>query len=144
MQLAFRKAFKGDWLDWLIGICTLSKYSHVELVFYDGMSFSSTAKDGVRFAKIEFDDKWDVLDYPVLPIYESVMRDFAEAQNGKKYDWMGIVGFVIPIHEDRKRWFCTEVIVAAFQRVGLFAKLTPPSRVIPIRLYKAARKVLGL
>jgi len=64
-----------------------------------------------------------------------IVWSWLEEQVGKGYDYLGIFGFVIsdPKIENPKRWFCSELSEAAFQRAGII--LTPtseyPSEVSP-------------
>ena len=147
MELWFYKAVDGDWLDKLIGWWTGGPYSHVELVFSDGTAFSSSPRDGgVRFKKIEPSSHWVVVDLKaplremitqnyqrafkpgfnqwddVASLYEGYIREWCEAQVGKKYDWKAIVGhfFAERDFEDRRAWYCSEVILAAMKRHHLY------------------------
>ncbi len=60
--------------------------------------------------------------------------EFAESQIGKPYDWLGILGFVLfnPNIESKNRWFCSELVFAAFKKAGVeLLKNTHPSEVSP-------------
>lgn len=129
MQIAFYKGeqtFKGM-LDDLredpvksvthFAIClrTLSKYSHAELVI-DGKCYSSSVRDGgVRGKFIDLDSgHWDV--YQVTPAFdnpEQALTWFQE-HDGARYDWPGIVRFVLPFVPQKKgEYFCFEAVGAA-------------------------------
>ena len=91
-------------------------YSHVELVFSDGMSGSASYIDGgVRLKRIDYDDThWDFIDLP--PSMEPYARDWFEANKGAPYDLMGNVRFVLPWLADSERgWFCSEAMAAALR-----------------------------
>lgn len=91
---------------------TKSEYSHCELVI-NGMCWSSSNRDGgVRGKRIDLaSGKWDL--YPVKGDGDAAVRWFL-AHDGQKYDWMGLVRFILPIFPKRgKRWFCSEAIAAA-------------------------------
>lgn len=91
-----------------------SRYSHVELVFANGLSASSSYIDGgVRIKAIEFDPaRWD---FVVLPAHiEPVARDWFEAHHGQPYDLLGNLHFVLaPVADDKAKWFCSESVAAA-------------------------------
>ncbi len=60
--------------------------------------------------------------------------EFANSQIGKPYDWLGILGFVFfnPNLESKNRWFCSELVFAAFKQAGVeLLKNTHPSEVSP-------------
>ncbi len=125
MQLAFYKGARPGWhgvCNRLIRWWTRSPYSHVELVFSDGMSASSSAEDGgVRLKKIDFDPaNWDF-----VPLSRGWSSAWSEQQcrgwfirhQRQKYDYRGLVRCVVPPAFNRdtpKKWFCSESVVAAF------------------------------
>lgn len=124
MRFAFFRANRGGLFDRIVSICSFSKYSHVEMIFSDDMSFSSTPWDnGVRFKKITYNDDWDFVNVTLNPKIENEIRAFCEKENHKKYDWIGAVGFVIHIRGDKKRWFCSEIIIEALQKSQLLKKM---------------------
>ena len=58
MKLAFYKAKHGTKIDKIVAAAIGSEYSHVELVFSDGICFSASPRDkGVRFKTINLDRK---------------------------------------------------------------------------------------
>ncbi|SMO76130.1 Permuted papain-like amidase enzyme, YaeF/YiiX, C92 family [Balnearium lithotrophicum] len=62
------------------------------------------------------------------------IRDFLYKQIGKPYDWLGILGFILlnPNIESKDRWFCSELVFAAFKQAGIeLLKNTHPSEVSP-------------
>lgn len=97
---------------WLVCILTLSRYSHCELVI-DGTCYSSSFRDGgVRSKLIDFTNgKWDV--FPIAGDEEAAWRWFQE-HKGQRYDWQGIVRFVLPFVRQRPdEFFCSEAVAAA-------------------------------
>lgn len=93
---------------------TRSKYSHVELVFADGLAASASAPDGgVRFRRIQFDpDRWDVVDLPAH-LAPAALAWFG-AHAGQPYDWLGVLHFALsPVGDNNQRWFCSEAAAAA-------------------------------
>jgi uncharacterized protein YycO len=90
------------------------KYSHVELVFSDGIAASASFEDGgVRMKRIDLDPgKWDIVEVsPDLAL--GAIKWFMD-NAGKPYDLLGNVGFLWrPIQGDRDAYFCSEAIAAA-------------------------------
>lgn len=93
---------------------TRGKYSHCELVFSDGVAASASFLDGgVRFKKIEFNpDKWDFIELPAHK--EAAARAWFVKNEGKNYDLIGNVRFVLGFIEDhRDKWSCAEAVADA-------------------------------
>ena len=136
MKIYAYKAFGHDktrLLDNLIGISSLSKYSHTELVFSDGLCFSSSGRDdGVRFRELDpHPDRWDIFDLVITEAEENQMRSMAELYVKKKikYDYIGAVtcGFNLCIHN--KKFFCSEIVAIflafVFEMDGLPCTYSP-------------------
>ena len=90
------------------------KYSHVEIIFSDGLSGSSSFMDGgVRLKKIEYDpEKWDFVE---LDINELKARTWFENHQGCKYDIIGNLRFLIDFLPDNNdKFFCSEAIAESF------------------------------
>jgi len=113
MQIAFYKAIEGNLLDMIIGLCSFSKYSHVEFVFSDGICGSSSKRDnGVRLKKIDLKSgHWDVFDLKI-DISEESLRNWFEQNSGSKYDVFGGICsiFRINFNIDYHIWFCSEIL----------------------------------
>ena len=105
---------KGKLFDKLIRWWTNSRYSHCEIVI-GGMSYSADAWTNIvrciPASRLNFDN-WERV--VVTGDVESVQKLVA-VQLGKKYDWLGIFGFLLPWGnvEDPKRWYCSELCAAA-------------------------------
>lgn len=157
IRLAFYKAEKGTVWSKLIAMWTQGPYSHVEAVFYtipatttevpvlqhdpDGvLCFSSAENDGgTRFKALTMmDGKWDYVD--VNDIDEGQAYKFCKTQLGKKYDWDGIVGFVLSFKSaNPDEVFCSEVCTKILQNQGKFLDLVA-SKTSPNALYKRLLK----
>jgi hypothetical protein len=90
------------------------QYSHVEMVFSDGLSASSSFADGgVRFKKIDYSaDHWDFVDLPAE--LEHRARRYFEGRVGIGYDIMGNVHLILGfLSHSQNRLFCSEAIMAA-------------------------------
>lgn len=126
MRVAFYKrdrTFFGRLISWW----TRSEYTHVELVFGDGMFFSAHPADGgTRYKKFDLSDlsHWDFYELPTLPTEEGEMRAFCDGEVGCRYDWFGIfLAQVLGLNRQHPDWwFCSEVCTAAFQRIGRFTR----------------------
>ncbi len=89
-------------------------YSHVEMIFSDGMSASSSYMDGgVRFKRIDFDpEHWDFIELPAEK--EAEARRWFRDRIGSGYDLAGNMHFVFgPVPESKNKWFCSEATMAA-------------------------------
>ena len=119
---------------------TSGEHTHVELVFPDGRSFSSSQWDGgVRFKSIAYEpEKWHIVMLPLTALEVASVLEFCEREKGKKYDWRGILDFFAGKGDgDKNSWFCSEICAAALQQVGRFRFLTP-ARTSPEALWLAA------
>lgn len=127
-QLWFYKA-PGKFFDKVIRRWTKSRYSHVEIVV-DGVACAADAWSGkVRSTPVATFNRenWEVVDIEMQKPVEWLRR-----QDGKKYDWLGILGYITFKFEDPNRWYCSELAAAA---MGL-----SPRQVSPGELYS---KVTG-
>lgn len=123
MQLAFYYAKAGDKVDWLISWITWGPYSHCELVFSDGLWFSSSGRDnGVRYKAISpIPGHWNFIELPLDPNEESTIRNWCDARLGLPYDWLGAARCVCScIPQGEHRWFCSEICIVAMKQVGMF------------------------
>jgi hypothetical protein len=119
----------GSIVDGAISVFSgFGKYYHAELLFSDGLSFTSTqmdpginAVDGCRFKRIDYNkhpERWDIIDIPADAIEEDRVRNFCRRQLGCRYDYAGCVRFAIPFWTEHKdKWFCSEVVTAALQQL---------------------------
>jgi len=97
-------------------------YSHVELVFEDWQSFSSSEEDKwVRFKKIKFKDyNWDFIDLDVYDWQYDKILNFCKRQENNWYNWWGIV-FAQTLNFNVKGewdWFCSEICARALQEAS--------------------------
>jgi len=130
----------------LIRLWTFGKYSHSEMVFSNGRTFSSDeADDGARWKDwVMSPDDWDFLEVPCTAEQEKRLIEFCNEENGTKYDMRGIGFSFLPIPiglQSEDRWFCSEICVAMLQQIGFMVGYTPSS-VSPNKLYKVLKKEL--
>ncbi len=111
--LAFYKG-KDTFFNKFISWWTVGLYSHVEIVIDNKMYSSSFIDGGVRSSNIvDFSDgKWDIVCLSDIDI-DYVLQWFKNNE-GKKYDLMGILGFIFrPIENDKSKYFCSESVAAS-------------------------------
>ncbi len=128
IRVAFYKASKGNWLDWIISKWTKGPYSHVELVIGDLWLSASPRETTVRYKKIEPDPKtWDFIPINLDVAHVKQIQDWASLEMGCGYDWKGI--FLTQLinwnRQDPHRWFCSELVVAALQQAGMLQGIVP-------------------
>jgi hypothetical protein len=140
--MTFRAAFYRGTRPGLPGVYNIgvrkwthSHYSHVELVFSDGWSWSSSFEDGgVRPKQINYSsDDWDIVELPEW--LEAHARRWFEDHKDWNYDLLGNVHFVFFfIRGQSHKVFCSEAVAEAlglpdgyrFDPGTLYAVLTSP------------------
>ena len=152
MKVIFYKAEQGNWADMLIAWWTspfkhklnrdwLKSYSHVELLFSDGMMFSASYQDNaVRMRQHSYSSNWDSADLYMSTIQEFILRASCERMCNMKYDYMGLTWFVLRLPHNKSKYFCSELVAERLQTLGYFAG-EDPSHLSPNDL---ARKLLLL
>jgi len=127
MKISFYKAWvAGDFKDKVVSLWTMGPFSHCELIFSDGVCFSSSWREdgvGVRYKKIKFlPNRWDVIEVPTTETQEAIIRCWCDkrVEERARYDWWGIVQFVIPFIKQRDEdWYCSEICIAALKEGGV-------------------------
>ena len=121
-QLWFYKG-AGNLFDKLIRWFTSGTYSHVEIVV-SGMAISADAWSGVvRCTPVAafHKENWDTVEVALTKD-----MDFINLQLGKKYDWLGILGFFLPGKlQNSNRWYCSEFCAAA---IGIWKRPISPQQ----------------
>ena len=139
-QVAFYKGnsetANGIAFDKIIRRWTHGPYSHSEIIL-NGKMYSSSPRDGgVRSKVHKYDpDKWDYI--KLSDIYVQNIKFFYKLTENEPYDWLGILGFVVPLKDKTRAWFCSEWCANALKVSGckkLFAY--EPSKLSPNKLYK--------
>jgi hypothetical protein len=106
--LAFYKGTE-DKEDRLIQWWTKGPYSHCEIII-GGYSYSSSARDGgVRRKRIAYNlDNWDFVE---VNLDQLACLQWFSVHDGEKYDYLGLIGFVVPWNAGRSdKWFCSEAL----------------------------------
>ena len=137
MRLASYKAFNPDstWLDKAIGIFTFGKYSHSEMVFSDGQSFSVSSRDGgSRIKQINFNpEHWDFVELHISTEVESEIYEEC-ATYSLKYDYFGAIFRLCIFRTDKA--FCSEAIVDLIRTTISYSYLDIGCKYSPSRLHK--------
>ena len=137
--------FKDDsFIGKYIKLFTRRKYSHAAIRTKDGTVYEATAKHGVRklnhITEKEGFNKYiiDVYKVKTTAAQDKIIIKFLEEQLGKKYDFWMVAGFVIYSNrESRKswgKWFCSELVFAAFEKAKIKLLRTEPWKVAPEHL----------
>ena len=141
-KLAFYKSkapgahFEDKIIDWWTGKLG---FSHVEIVVEEnGQSYmySSSGRDGgVRRKPHTFDHKtWEYVD---VKINKETFYDFFRFTEHCKYDFAGIIGFVLPFQDRENKWFCSEWCSTVLKISGHKALYTKePSKLSPNKFYQ--------
>lgn len=146
MKLAFYKGTRPGLqgvFSVLARFCTRSKYSHVELVFSNGDSASSSFIDGgVRILsgdkQIEFNpQKWDFISInpEKYGTSEKIIREWFENNSKTPYDLRAMLACALPIvGNSEEKYMCSEAIAHVLG-------LTDAWRYSPPVLYSAIKGV---
>lgn len=106
---------------WLIRVFTWSQFSHVEIVTDDATLIGANIPEGVEEIDIQHrlnlcSEAW-MVDIPCEQA--DVVVAWARAQVGKKYDYVGLMNFLIHTDvSDNDKWFCSELVSGAFEAAG--------------------------
>jgi hypothetical protein len=151
IHLAFKRQ-TGGIFDKLICWKTGSEFCHVEL-WLDGniqaaLCFSSRQPDGTSFAHINLAATFDGKPiYELIPLYltskqEIAVNAFCQGCGHKDYDWLGILGFVLPWgeHDDHDR-FCSEICTESLEKPLKWWPGVKPWETSPGDLYRLAIKL---
>lgn len=128
MYVCFFKGGTGIW-NRLIRWWTKSIYSHCEFCFSDNVSFAADYDvNRTRFKQVTYcQQDWDLFEVNIKPQEEATLRFWCEREKDCKYDTIGILFTqIIPLSfENPWWWFCSEICVAGFKRIGEFVGVKP-------------------
>lgn len=152
MKVIFYKAEQGNWTDKLIAWWTspfkhklngdwLKSYSHVELLFSDGMMFSASQyENATRFTRRNPQSiAWVEVELDISWYEETLVRKFCQKHSGLKYDYVGVAGFVFGNPDESSKWFCSEICMVSLQSIGMFLD-KDASKVSPNGMYRIITK----
>lgn len=125
---------------------TRSKYSHAAIELPDGDIFEAKEFTSTGFRDSKCPCKEEQLQFDVyevdVPIEKELeINEWLYRQQGKKYDYTMVFRFLSRRQETRRsrgKWFCSELVFAAFKRVGIdLLNATEPWEVSPGLLSKS-------
>jgi len=155
MYVAFRKGYVDSnlfeklvawWTGLLAGTWGKLDYCHVELIFPDGMSFSSDPNDGgVRFKDIKYShpDRWDIFELNIDESRFDSLYQVARKLIGRAYDWLGCIfdaGLHVKVLNDLSKLWCNEACMSVLYVLS-YLKIKPKDITgDPIRMYQFCKR----
>jgi len=123
------KMYIAKWLGSIIvRVLTLSQFSHVDYVSNlrdpdsgNNMVLGAIPDTGLSYRHQNNNSYYELYKYKSVCLKEKQMFvSYIETKVGSKYDWLAIFGFALPKRNwnDNKKWFCSEIIAAAFNHIG--------------------------
>lgn len=123
------------------------RFSHVELVVRRsstvGWCWSSSARDGgVRAKEIELaTGRWVLVDLPGADLARALA--WFSRHHGRPYDYPGILGYVLPLVKQWRRWwYCSEACAAAIDVDG--GSHIPPNKLFAWAAQRPGARVYEL
>lgn len=144
--------FTASWLPLspLIRLWTWSQCSHCEFEFSDGMIIVPAMEYGSTIAARNRNYTWEyVYDVPVTVEQEQALRQWAEDQIGKPYDYTALAPLNVLIPRKKKnwrddtRWMCSEFCAYGLELVGINFFSDNHKKITPGDLHKAYRSRYG-
>jgi hypothetical protein len=126
----------GNLVTKIIRLLTHGPYSHVELQFTDGCRFFSsghglhTGGHMICDRKV-YDQYWDQVLIPATYEQEKAAERFIFHLIGFPFDWRGMIGFLIPFFDRRRKAkYCSSIILEVLQQSlhmfpGIELKISP-------------------
>jgi hypothetical protein len=112
-----RRTVSGSAIRWW----TSSSIDHLACCIGGGKMIDATPRLGVSVRDIQLNGRCYLLrlKFKNPPILQGVGDEFLFSQLDKKYDWSGVAGFVTGGGENPKRWFCSELVYAWMDSMGI-------------------------
>ena len=98
---------------------TWSHWSHVEFLL-EGEWFGARLNGGVKGRPLTYvkPSREKIVEIELTEAQLAALVEWLYRQEGKKYDWLAIIGIVIRRNwRCENRWFCSELYVAAFEYI---------------------------
>lgn len=114
--------------------------SHCEMFWdeRDGGTYLGAQPDGgvqIRPANYLTPVRIEHVTIPLSFAQESAMRDFLKAQIGKPYDLLAVASFAFGANwRTPGHWFCSDLIDAPLESMGVLRARVPQNRVSPAQL----------
>jgi hypothetical protein len=141
--------FTASWLPLspLIRLWTWSKCSHCEFEFSDGMIIVPAMEAGRVIATKNRKYTWEhVYDIPITQEQENKLRQWAEGELGKPYDYTALAPLNVLIPRTKKQWkdndiwMCSEFCAYGLEMVGFEYFSDTHKKISPGDLMKAFTK----
>jgi len=131
---SLKEKFNGKWRD---------SFSHCELLFDNDMMFSASQyENNTRYKKHSLTGKaWVRVEIRLTTKQESLIVEFCNNHTNKKYDYLGILGFLFGNNDSPNRWFCSEIVTEALIYADYLENYIDSSRVSPNKLFKLIKEV---
>jgi len=125
ITIAFKKIREdSDLISKIIGWKQGTKYSHVEIGFevkpsvYNSLVALPVDSGIYLEEKMYFHDKWDTMQLEVTDKQYALAMHIVDGYVGKRYDKLGIAGFVLPVRDEEGAWFCSEAVANVLKCLG--------------------------
>jgi hypothetical protein len=126
----------GDMVTKIIRLLTHGPYSHVELQFTDGCRFFASGHGLYTGAHMICDRKiydhyWDRVLIPATYEQEKAAEKFIFHLIGIPFDWRGMIGFLLPFFDRRRKAkYCSSIVLDVLQQSlhmfpGIKLKISP-------------------
>jgi hypothetical protein len=126
----------GNLVTKIIRLVTLGPYSHVELQFTDGCRFFSSGHGlhvGTHMIcdRKVYDHYWDSILIPATQEQEKAAERFIFYLIGIPFDWRGLIGFLLPLFDRRRKArYCSSIVLEVLQESlhmfpGIGLKISP-------------------
>lgn len=156
MQVNLRFSTANAIGSWAIREFTRCAYSHVDVVADNGMALCSyeqpvtmdgqTIPAGVYWRPNGYGvfSAQLTLTVPCTQAQQDTFWTFMEAQIGKPYDWIGILG-ILSSRDWRQpdSWFCSELVAAALEQSKIINPLSSPTNWISPRDVLMVAQAMG-
>ncbi len=107
-------------MSYLVRWFTRSQYSHAAIEIAPDTIIESWQGRGVQQVTIKDRSNVDHFEVEVTDEQLKLIEAFLRSKLGKRYDYWGIVGFLVRLPLGTKdRWFCSELVFAAFRFAGV-------------------------
>lgn len=111
---------------------TRGYYSHAAIRVSENECIEAWQGAGVRMKRITDWAGIDIFDVDATPRQKIIAANYAAQQIGKGYDYLGVLRFVSRRQRNNpERFFCSELVAAAFEHAGSFLLRAEPWRISP-------------
>lgn len=143
MKVLFVNAYKTiNPFNWVIALRSGGKYSHCEFIFKDEQMFGASFTDGrVRFEHYMYGNSHEVYNTNLTNEQEYALRGDCSRYQGRRYDYLGLVGFVFKSDDfqHQSKWFCSEIMAYLLMKHANYNPPKAPCRIHPSRLFESLK-----